>query len=163
MPGRLFLKIYLTVLGTIVILALAGAMAVMLLGGARDDRGRLDQRAALLAAVLPETGDPAEMQAALDRIGPASRAVVTVHDADGAVLATHALDADARRHRFDPVTVSMPGGGTLTAQFEPPFERGPGNPLILLALVAGLTALAAWPVVRHLTRRLEHLRLGVET
>jgi len=60
MPGRLFLKIYLTVLGTIVILALAGAMAVMLLGGARDDRGRLDQRAALLAAVLPETGDPAE-------------------------------------------------------------------------------------------------------
>lgn len=163
MPGRLFLKIYLTVLGTIVILALAGAMAVMLLGGERDDRGWLDQRAALLAAVLPETGDPAEMQAALDRIGPASRAVVTVHDADGAVLATHALDADARRRRFDPVIVPMPGGGTLTAQFEPPFERGPGNPLILLALVAGLTALAAWPVVRHLTRRLEHLRHGVET
>jgi signal transduction histidine kinase len=163
MPGRLFLKVYLTILGAIVILALAGATAVMLLGGAREERGWLDQRAALLAAALPETDDPGEMQAALDRIGPASRAGLTVRGPDGATLATHAPDAEARPGRFDPVTVPMPGGGTLTARFEPPFDRGRGHPLILLAVVAGLTALVAWPVVRHLTGRLERLRHGVET
>ena len=32
-----------------------------------------------------------------------------------------------------------------------------------LALIAGVTAVAAWPIVRHLTRRLEGLRQGVET
>lgn len=163
MRGRLFLKIYLTVLGGIAVLALAGAMAVMLLGGAREERGWLDQRAALLAALLPEGGDPAAMQAALDRIGPVGGAGLTVRDARGTILATHAdLETGAGRITA-PVTVPIAGGGTLTARFEPPFSRGRGHPLILLALVTGLTALAAWPVVRHLIGRLERLRYGVET
>src|SRR5207247_9222060 len=36
------------------------------------------------------------------------------------------------------------------------------NPIAYLAMIAAVIGLAAYPVVRHLTRRLERLRLGVE-
>ncbi len=51
--------------------------------------------------------------------------------------------------------MSPPGSNCRSA-------RGHGNALRYLALVAAVTGLAAYPVVRHLTRRLESLRRGVE-
>ncbi|MFE3839479.1 ATP-binding protein [Pseudogemmobacter sonorensis] len=157
MRARLFLKIYLTVLGAIAVLAVTGIATIALFVD-REDRGWFRQRAELLAATLSGAEDP---QAVLDRIGPASHAVIEFRDAAGNLVAVHdAGTGDPARAR--PVTVALPDGGTLTARFSVPFSP-PGNPLLVLVLVAGLTALAAWPVVRNLTRRLERLRQGVET
>jgi signal transduction histidine kinase len=43
-----------------------------------------------------------------------------------------------------------------------PFGPGGRDPIAYLAMIAAIIGLAAYPVVRHLTRRLERLRLGVE-
>ncbi len=44
------------------------------------------------------------------------------------------------------------------ATSEPPFDRPGGRQLIYLLLIAAVIGLAAYPVVRNLTRRLERLR-----
>ncbi len=162
MGSRLFLKIYLTILGSIAILAVTGFAAVALMIGSGEDRDFFSERAALIAAALPEGADPALLQSTLDRLGVASGAELAVEDADGSVLA-HFEPSDHVARRFDPVAVPLSDGRRLTVRLEPPF--GPprrGNPLFLLVVVSGLTALVAWPVVRHLTRRLERLRRSVE-
>jgi two-component system OmpR family sensor kinase len=56
----------------------------------------------------------------------------------------------------------LPDGRYVAARLDMPFGPGRGNLLRYLALVAAVAALAAYPVVRHLTRRLEGLRRGVE-
>ena len=56
----------------------------------------------------------------------------------------------------------LPDGRYVAARLDMPFGPGRGNWLRYLALVAAVAGLAAYPVVRHLTRRLEGLRRGVE-
>lgn len=166
MRARLFGKVYATVLGAIMILALAGGLiGTLFLNRAWEEHARTDPRAEVLAALLPED-DAERLQAALQRIDPRARAWVRVRDASGDVMGAWPEGPPAPG--LGPqVTVPMPSGGTLSVRF--PRRDGPRlgplrrNPLVPLALVAGLTALAAWPVVRHLTRRLETLRHGVET
>lgn len=161
MRSRLFLKIYLTILGSIAILAVTGFAVIALLLGSGEDRNFFAERAAVIAAGLPEDAEPGLLQASLDRIGAASGAELTVQDAQGAVLAQFQPSPPAA-HRFEPVVIPLSDGRTLTVRLEPPFGPRRSNPLIPLALVSGLTALIAWPVVRHLTRRLEKLRVSVE-
>jgi len=161
MGRRLFFKIYLTVLGSIAILALTGIAAMALLLGSGGERGFFSERAVLFAAALPESADPAALQAALDRLGAASGAELAVLAADGATLARFEPPTPLARP-LEPVTIALPEGRTLTVRLEPPFGPPRGNPLLLLVVVSGLVALIAWPVVRHLTRRLEHLRQSVE-
>lgn len=161
MRSRLFIKIYLTILGSIAILAVTGFAVIALLLGSGEDRNFFAERAAVIAAGLPEGAEPGLLQASLDRIGAASGAELTVQDAQGAVLAQFQPSPPAA-HRFEPVVIPLSDGRTLTVRLEPPFGPRRGNPLIPLALVSGLTALIAWPVVRHLTRRLEKLRVSVE-
>src|SRR5690606_11808176 len=56
----------------------------------------------------------------------------------------------------------LPDGRTLAARLRGPGGPGGGSPLAYLVLIAGVIGLGAYPVVRHLTRRLEALRGGVE-
>ena len=161
MRSRLFLKIYLTILGSIVVLAVTGITAVALLIGSTGDRHFFSERASLIAAALPETADADLLQASLNRIGAASQAEMTVLNADGTTLA-HYQPETSIAQRFSPVAVPLSEGKTLSVRFEPPFGPRRGNPLIPLILVSTLTALVAWPVVRHLTKRLESLRHSVE-
>jgi signal transduction histidine kinase len=86
---------------------------------------------------------------------------LTVLDADGSILATF-LPSTKITPSVDPVAITLPEGRTLIVRLDPPFGPPRGNPLILLIVVSGLTALVAWPVVRHLTRRLELLRQSVK-
>ncbi|HWJ87716.1 MAG TPA: HAMP domain-containing sensor histidine kinase [Pelagibacterium sp.] len=161
MRSRLFLKIYLTILGSIAILAITGIAVVSILIGANEDRGTFAEHAALIAAALPEGADPALLQTMLDRLGPASGGELAVLDVNGSMLAQFQPPIPIAR-RFDPVLVPLPDGRVLSIRLEPPFGPPRGNPLIPLAVVSGLVALIAWPVVRHLTRRLEKLRFSVE-
>ncbi|MBW7922543.1 MAG: HAMP domain-containing histidine kinase [Rubellimicrobium sp.] len=166
MRARLFWKIYATVLGAIATLALAGGLVgALFLSRAWEEHARTDPRAELMAAALPE-GGAAAVQAALERIAPAAGAWVRVRDAAGDIVAAWP-EGNPGRGAGPEITAPLPSGGTLAVRFTrgnaPPFGPMRRNPLFLLAFIAGLTALVAWPVVRHLTRRLEHLRHGVES
>lgn len=162
MGSRLFLKIYLTIIASIVTLGIAGAVSVALLGKQPEERGFHSARGALIAAALPEDGDVRSLQEVLDRLGAASGAELEVLAADGSRLA-HYMPARPIAHVFEPVEVSLSRDRTLIMRLEPPFGPRRRHPLILLAVVSGLTALVAWPVARNLTRRLERLRQSVET
>lgn len=161
MGSRLFLKIYSAIIASIVILGIAGAVSVALLGEQREEQGFRTAPASIIAAALPQDGDASQLQDMLDRLGPASGAELEVLDADGSRLAYFTSDRPIA-HVFEPVVVSIAADRTLIMRMEPPFRPRPGNRLILLAVVSGLTALVAWPVARNLTRRLEQLRQSVE-
>ena len=164
MRSRLFLKIYATIIASIVILAMAGtgSLALFMRLNQEEGRGFLAGPAAVIAAALPADGDVQALPEALARLGAASGAELEVRDASGATLARFQPERPIV-HAFDPVIEPLADGRVLVLRMEPPFG-GPrrGNPLILLLVVSGLTALAAWPVARNLTRRLEQLRQSVE-
>ena len=63
-----------------------------------------------------------------------------------------------RLHEF---AIRLPDGRYVAARIDRPPWPPARNPLAYLALIAAVTGLAAYPVVRHLTRRLEKLRNAV--
>ncbi len=161
MASRLFLKIYLTILGSIALLAITGIATVVLMVGMGNNRNLYTEHAAVLAAALPEDADPVSLQFTLDRLGKATGAELAVYDADGLVLASY-QPSTPPASGVDPITVALSEGRTLIVRLQPPFGPPRGNPLLLLLIVSSLTALLAWPVVHHLTKRLELLRRNVE-
>ncbi|RXF74156.1 sensor histidine kinase [Hansschlegelia zhihuaiae] len=172
MRSRLFLKIYATLLVCLVLAAASSALFARL---AWDDAdGWHARRDRVIAAVLPPASDPAALQSALDRLGEALDADITVFDAEGVMLAhvgkpapadlPERLDGHERIGRPFRFATRLADGRVVAARIDPHFDnpdRG-RNLLLFIALITGVTALAAYPVVRHLTRRLERLRGGVE-
>lgn len=169
--GSLFAKIYLTLLASLFALALAGAAVVRSLDG--EQSGFAARRDEILAALLPADAGATETQIVLSRLGAAFDADITVFTAEGVPIHSvgapvvftppfkaHGLRREGNRTRL---VVALPGDRVLAARLSLPFRPSAGYPLVLLALVTGVTALVAWPVVRHLTGRLERLRHGVET
>ncbi len=176
--NSLFAKVYLTVIAALVVLALASA-AFVRLGDREMDRGWEARRDAFVAAIIPAGDDRQELRTVLAALARAFDADITVYGRDGAVveavgrpLPSDILDGLRRGRRAGPQHVfpphvfaaRLPDGRFFAARikrmpFGPPDGRP--NPLAWLALIAGVTGLAAWPVVRHLTRRLENLRGGM--
>ncbi len=168
----LFAKVYLTVIGALAVVALASALFV----GLTDrefDRGWESRRDAFLTAIIPAADDPQALRAVLQALGRAFDADIAIYDADGRLveavgrpLPPDILDRLLKQRRGPPHAFSMrlPDGRLMAAHlnrmpFAPTDVRR--NPLAWLALIAGAIGLAAWPVVRHLTRRLENMRGGM--
>ncbi|RIK85164.1 MAG: two-component sensor histidine kinase [Hyphomicrobiales bacterium] len=172
MRNSLFLKVYLTLLASLVVVALASAVFVRL-SHDREDRGWGARRDAFLAAMLPADAAVQETRIVLARLGEAFDADITLFAADGGAIASVGAPlpfaapderGDFRRgeHRRH-LSARLPDGRVVVARlggnaFGPPRA----SPLVWLALIAGVTGVVAWPVVRHLTGRLERLRRGVE-
>ena len=171
MRSSLFLKVYATLLATLAVVAIASFMFVRM-GQDEQDRGWASRRDHFLAAMLPPDADPAALEIVLDRLAAA-------FDGDIAVFGRRRQPdrcgrQDAASELLERVRDQRPGGGPhgfvarlpdgryVAARIDLPFGPGRGNALRYLALVAAVTGLAAYPVVRHLTRRLEGLRRGVE-
>src|SRR5699024_12249206 len=70
MRSSLFLKIYLTLLASLVVVALASAALVWLSRG-EDDRGWMARRDAFIAAMLPADAGVEETKIVLARLGAA--------------------------------------------------------------------------------------------
>ncbi|HUP35227.1 MAG TPA: HAMP domain-containing sensor histidine kinase [Candidatus Limnocylindria bacterium] len=170
---RLYLRIYLAVLVSLVAFALVAGAHWRHLG---DGRGYAFQVAGVLAQnVLPPADAPApEQQAALERLAANLRADVALFSADRTPLAA----VGGRLPAPDP---GRARGGWLRAWGPPagviqlrdgrwlvgrvrPEHRPTGAPLfftlVFLALAVGV---GAYPVVRRLTKRLERLQAGVES
>jgi two-component system, OmpR family, sensor kinase len=164
--GSLFAKVYLTLLASLAAIAVA-SMVFVKIGQDEQETGWHDRRAAIVAAVIPPGQDAVALKATLDRLAAALGADIAVYGADGGLIAGagQPFPEDALSERWHKgVWVMKLSDGRTVAVRMPPFFGTPGerNPIAYLAMIAAVVALAAWPVVRHLTRRLERLRLGVE-
>ncbi|TKT76112.1 HAMP domain-containing sensor histidine kinase [Aquamicrobium sp. LC103] len=170
MRSRLFLKIYLTLLASLGAVAIASA-AFVWLGQGEEESGWQSQRARFVAALIPPDMDQKSVEATLDRLSRAFDADIAVYDPHGGLIASagqplpHDVLARPWRHgkgKLHTMVTELPDGRAVAARMAWPFRPSGRNPLAYLALIAGVVGLAAYPVVRHLTRRLEQLRVGVD-
>jgi signal transduction histidine kinase len=170
---RLYLRIYLAVLASLAVLALAAGLFWRHFD---DDRpGQMAEAIATLAlnSLPPVSATPSEQQAALDKLFANLRVDLTLYSADltqlaavGAPLPLPARDRlrSGRLFHLDgpPMwAVRLADERWLMARV-PHGRHAPYRVIIVLALLALGIGIGAYPVVRRLTRRLERLQTGVE-
>ena len=172
MRGSLFVKIYATVLASLVVVALVSAVFVRL-GQDEQDLGWVERRNRFVAAMLPADADPRAQQVVLDRLADAIDGDIAVFAPDGTLLASAGgppppggRPEEGRRrrdrHGID-FALHLADGRVVAVSSSMEFGPGRRSPVLYLLLIAGGIGIAAYPIVRHLTRRLERLRRGVET
>jgi signal transduction histidine kinase len=163
---KLYLRIYLAVLASLAVFALAAGALWHTLA---DPHGG-DELAALIArnVLAPAVASPAEQQAALERLARDVRADLALFSDGGRSLASvgSALPAPERagwqRGPAGPHwAVRLADGRWLAARL-PHQRRGPVFGLLVLALILLAVGVGAYPVTRRLTQRLERLQRGVE-
>lgn len=167
-PRRLFWKVYLTLLSSLVAVAfLVGAFWSLIGDIPRERFGAFHVRLADWS--LPERDSPpGALDAAMARLGEAIGADVSLYDADGALVASQGppirLDDPRGRGGLEPpaMRVDLPDGRAVVARLRPPWPSPRWRMLSMLVVVAGGVGLAAFPLTARLTRRLEGLRSGVE-
>ncbi|MFL9828108.1 sensor histidine kinase [Rhodoplanes sp. SY1] len=171
---RLYHKIYLTMVGALVLLVLV-AGTIWRFGPGGPPVGQAFELAGDLAAVaLPPADAPqAAQQQALAALGQRLRLDMALHDAAGRRIAATGGPLPPPDRSGDPGFRYGPGGPAWVIHLPdervlvarpPPRHRSPLVPLMVaLTLIAVVVAVAAFPVVRSLTRRLETLQAGVET
>lgn len=170
--NSLFLKIYLTVLASLAVVAIAGALLVRLGEDARDTSWN-DRRDAFLAAMLPADAHPREHRVVLERLAEAFDADITLYGRRGRPIAAagRPIPPDRAAQALEGpmhdgahmLATRLPNGLAVAARLRAPLFPYGRSPLVSLALIAAVIGVAAYPVVRQLTRRLETLRQKVET
>ena len=165
--NSLFAKVYLTLLVSllVVVLAFGGVWRFAFPGPDRADR--FPKR--LLETVLPPASASQALQReAIRRIADLLDAEITLRLPDGSRIA--AIGDPETDKKPDGLfgtekrtwRVRLPDGRAIAARFEAPWQP-PGRRLFYFVIVIALAvALAALPVVRLVTRRLERLRRGVD-
>ncbi|MGE3308240.1 MAG: HAMP domain-containing protein, partial [Rhizobiaceae bacterium] len=170
MRSRLFWKVYLTLLASLVAVALATGLFWSVLSD-RDEDGWTSRRDMFLATMLPANETAEQANTTVARLATALDADISVYAASGDLIASagEALPlppADERgSHKHDgwrTFAAVLPDGRFVVARVDVPFGPPRGGPFGYLILIAAVIGLAAYPIVRHLTRRLESLRRGVE-
>ena len=171
LPGlpRLYIRFYLTLLGSLLLFAFAVVLVWHRSGGPLE---RSDATLALLIQnmLAPAAAPPQEQQAALERVADGIHASMTLYSAEWTQLAAVGAPIPARHWRDSRMTgpppesfVRLPDGRRLLSSAPLGFNRPKAmlhNGLLLLAI--GM-AIAAFPLVRRLTTRLERLQHGVES
>ncbi len=171
---RLYLQFYVTIL---IVLAVFVGAAVLLWRVADDDNRTpqyLDVAAELTGALLPDANAPRpEQQRAIEGLQRKLRFDIALYERDGDMIAM----AGKPPPRFDPnrartgwrrgpggpnFVLQLPDGRWLVARQ----VRERPNPIFWIAAALGLVAvavaIASFPVVRGLGRRLERLKAGVD-
>jgi signal transduction histidine kinase len=171
MRSRLFTKIYLTVVAGLIAVALASGV-YWRIASDREQTGWAARRDQFIAAMLPAGDSEAATQVTVDRLAKAFDADISVYAPSGDLVASAGevlpLPPKGRRRMRDGegmrlFAAHLDDGRTVVGRLEPPFDRPGGSQFVYLLLIAAVIGLAAYPVVRNLTRRLERLRQGVET
>lgn len=155
---KLFWRIYFTLLASLALAALLGAVTWKITGDS-SSHGMRDLTAAVVGALLPPADAPPEtQQAAIDRLAAAIKGRVTLLDTNGAQRAAGPIIVDDDHRAW---ILPLADGRRITAQLAAP-PLGGFSGVRFVVIIALAVALAALPVVRMLTRRLERLRAGVE-
>jgi signal transduction histidine kinase len=170
---RLYLQIYLVIVG---ILALFGVLVLgawMTAPPNPRDQQVLDGFASLTAELLPADRPREELDATLRRLGRSFHLRLTLWSPQGAVLAQSGerlpFPGATQRHsgwmraRGGPVGIlRLPDGRWLVMRHPHVVPRHGLGLLLAVGLLALAVGVGAYPVARRLTRRLERLRGGVE-
>lgn len=171
---RLFVKVYMTVVGTL-LLALLVSVALWSTGPEQAmARKSFGMASGLASAALGDPDAPAaDQQAAIRRLSELLESDLAIYDRTGRLVGTagaplpppEEIDEDRPRSGArNPVWKFHLRDGRVIV-IRPPFQRhvrGPGF-LAHLAAVGLVLAIGSFPVARGLTRRLERLQQGVET
>lgn len=168
---RLYWKIWLAILATVVLFALLATAAWRLIGE-RPHPPNVTGFAELASEVLPPPqASRAEVQSALERWQRRLGADLALYGADGVRLAATRedlvvlprRDGEPEHHVMTPrgpsLVLTLPDGRTLVMLR--PGRPPPPGPVLTFALIALGVGVGAFPVVRRLTRRLERLQAGV--
>jgi signal transduction histidine kinase len=169
---RLYQKIYLTIVVALLLVVLV-AGGIWRFGRPPEPLAQgFEVAGELLAAALPPANAPAaQQQEAIRQFAQRLKVNVALFDSELRMVASYGDPPPpprARRPGWMPGgppawAVPLPDGRWIVAR-APPRDRHPAIGLILvLGGIALIIALAAFPVVRGLTRRLERLQDGVET
>ena len=151
---RLYVKLYLALLASLAVFAVAAAVLWHASGGWEQRQGAVF--AQLAANILPPaSAGAAEQQAALEKVAAGIPGRFALLAPDGGRLAMVGGDPGPRAHRL-----KLADGRVLAAR---PDRRGLVGGLAALALILVAVGAGAYPVVRRLTRRIEHLQAAVES
>jgi two-component system, OmpR family, sensor histidine kinase RstB len=170
---RLYVRFYLALLASLVLLGLASGLLLHVAGNPMEDAGVTVGK--LVENVLAPIQSPAaEQQAALQKVAAGLKTNVTLFSADGTVIAAigHPLQRPGERHDH-PFSfwhghgsaisaVHLPDGRLLVASV-PIGAAARWNFHLLLIGAAVIIGLVAFPIVRQLTGRLERLQRGVDS
>ena len=169
---RLYQKIYLTIVASLVLVLLV-ATVLWRLGAGGPEGGILEIAGELVATVLPPAkAPPAEQAEAVRALADRLGTDLALFDSGRRLIASAGRPLPPPRREGSgwvggPVhsawAISLPDGRIVVAA-APKLHR---NPLLGLVLFLGgiivAVGVAAYPVARGLTRRLERLQRGVET
>ncbi len=165
---RLFWKVYLTLLSSLVAVAFLMGAFWSLIGESHYERWgpshvQLDDWS------IPARDDPpGAVAAAMTRLGDELGSDISVYDAQGALVASRGapIRLAAAGGRVGPpsqvMRVDLPDGRAVVARLRPLGLNPRLRILTIMLIVAGGVGLAAFPITARLTRRLEDLRSGVE-
>ena len=155
---RLFWKVYLTLLSSLIaVTALMGALWWLL--GERTQEGWRASEIRLGDRMLPAPGGPpAALAAAAERLADEMNADVSVYSADGKLAASRGLPiglAASEREHFGRMPrlmrIDLADGRVVLARWRPPGPRPGLRILSIMLIVAGGVGLTAFPIAARLT------------
>lgn len=171
---RLYLQVYAAILATMVLVALAGAVAWLASGRDRHDAYVLRGLAAMVTDLLPPSDRPqAEAEAAVRRLSRRVHGAIGLYGPDGALIASAGGPVSAPVPSWTESRWIVPGrtgpgmalrldDGRWVVVAQPHRHGHPFGGLVVLLALAGVVAAGAYPVARRITRRLERLQRRVE-
>jgi signal transduction histidine kinase len=170
---RLYLQVYFTIVASLVLVVLTAGLVWHFFAGVPPFNQPFAVAGEVIGELVPPASAPlAEQQRAIDRLASRLDADLALFDRSDAPLAASGQPLPAPGRNGGPwmrtpagpaVVIVLPGGRRLVARLPP---RGRPSALFLvtfLGAVALAVALAARPVARRLTGRLERLQHGVES
>lgn len=159
--GRLFWRIYVTLLASLVAVAVLMGAIWRLVGETPEERWTALRNQVTATLAMPDPPD-----STLGRLADRTNADVSLYNSDGRLLA-HAgrpvmlRDDLSRQEQHWHTRIDLADGRVVMARLRPPV-RDPGQRILLaVLLVTGTAGLAALPMTARLTRRLEALRVGM--
>jgi len=171
---RLYLRFYLALVVSLILFVIATATLWHFTGGSTEQAGVTLGR--LVQNILPPATAPAaEQQEALRRLALGLNGNVTLFDKDGTALAAigHPLPAPGDTHHKNmgmlgwdhaPISyVRLADGRWLVASVPMSYPHPRVLFHLMLVLLAVAIGVAAFPIVRQISRRLERLQRGVES
>jgi signal transduction histidine kinase len=151
---RLYARLYLALLASLAVFAVAAAVLWHASGGWEQRQGVVFAQLAV-NILPPASAAAAEQQAALEKISAGIPGRFALLAPDGRRLAVAGGDPGSRAHRLQ-----LPDGRVLAVR---PERRGLLAGIAALALILVAVGAGAYPVVRRLTRRIERLQKAVES
>ena len=176
MLKRLYLQIYLTIILSLVFVAIASGITWSIFGHDRANRFIYDTAGRFVSLIIPPASAPIQDQInSLERLGKELKLDISLYDEQGKLVANfgkitrlnsrRGRKTGLHRERDGPILkLKLSDGRWLIAD---PRRHNPGNPIIYLLGVVGIVSIcvgaAAFPITRRITKRLEVLEKGVNS